>query len=160
MNIEDFGSGCEACENLVFLSRCSRSMRLQIGLYNGLSRCELCFRQRRPSRMRQNAEQDDADAEPDRSVQKAERFGYPTYMFPPTMLSGIGDPPGDSPHKTSLSDRHWRQAMRMANSPLQAAAASSAKAASSANLNSIQNAAAASRANLNNFQNTDNFRFQ
>ena len=86
------------------------------------------------------------------------RFGYPTYMFPPTMLSGIGDPPGDNPHKTSLSDRQRRQAMRMANSPLQAAAASSAKAARRANLNAFP--AAASCANLNKFQNTDNLRFQ
>ena len=132
-------------------------MRFVVGLYNGLSRCELCFRQRRPSRMRQNAEQDDADAEPDRSVQKADR-SVQTDMFPPTMLSGIGDPPGDNPHKTSLSDRQWRQAMRMANSPLQAAAASSAKAARRANLNAFP--AAASCANLNKFQNTDNLRFQ
>ena len=94
------------------------------------------------------------------------RFGYPIYTFPPTILSG--DPPGDNPHKTRLSDRQWRQLNRLATQPLQpraprqSAASSSAGAASSANLNSIQDAAAASScANLNKHQDTDNFtRFQ
>ena len=66
-------------------------------------------------------------------------LGYPVYTFPPTIL--FGDPPGDNPHRTRLSDRQWREMNRLPTqprAPRRSAAASSAEAASSANFTRFQ----------------------